>query len=273
MKLKKHFDIIIANPPYGKIGAQITKRILEEVDYNQYINLLPANDYKRVQELWNYVSSMIPVKDGFADAAVTTHIADISKTKVNNWTKEEFEIEQYIDPQLDKYFADNINRSHYALDAMAACGHGVNALLKSNIKWDSKYTFIIRHRDMNHKHLPYSKNTDTYKWNVLNAIDFDTLITSNRTCNGQLMLSECIFKTAEEKQNFVDFIYSDDGFRFMSKIFTAMHIDGCVRSEAFPKVDWTRPWTVEEILRDYKYTEEEIKEVMEDLKNYNGMKD
>ena len=41
----------------------------------------------------------------------------------------------------------------------------------------------------------------------------------------------------------------------------------------FPKVDWTHPWTVEEILADYGYTEDEIKEVMEDLKNFKGMDD
>ena len=41
----------------------------------------------------------------------------------------------------------------------------------------------------------------------------------------------------------------------------------------FPKVDWTRSWTVEEILKEYGYTNEEIKEVMEDLKNFKGMKD
>ena len=40
-----------------------------------------------------------------------------------------------------------------------------------------------------------------------------------------------------------------------------------------PKVDWTRSWTVEEILKDYGYTEDEIKEVMEDLKNFKGMDD
>lgn len=39
-----------------------------------------------------------------------------------------------------------------------------------------------------------------------------------------------------------------------------------------PKVDWARPWTVEEILIEYNYIEE-IKEVMEDLKNFKGMND
>ena len=41
----------------------------------------------------------------------------------------------------------------------------------------------------------------------------------------------------------------------------------------FPKVDWTRSWTVEEILKDYGYTEDEIKTVMTDLDNFKGMDD
>ena len=40
--------------------------------------------------------------------------------------------------------------------------------------------------------------------------------------------------------------------------------------KVLPKVDWTRSWTVEEILKDYGYTKLEIKDIMEDLKNFKG---
>jgi uncharacterized protein (DUF433 family) len=39
----------------------------------------------------------------------------------------------------------------------------------------------------------------------------------------------------------------------------------------FPKVDWTRTWTVEEILADYNYTEDEIKAIIKDLSKFKGM--
>ena len=53
-----------------------------------------------------------------------------------------------------------------------------------------------------------------------------------------------------------------------------MNIDSWAGAEKYmPKVDWTRSWTVEEILKDYGYTEDEIKTVMEDLKNFKGMDD
>ena len=60
----------------------------------------------------------------------------------------------------------------------------------------------------------------------------------------------------------------------MSKIAAAVNVDSTVGiNKILPKVDWTHPWTVEEILKDYGYTEDEIKEVMEDLKNFKGMDD
>ena len=259
--------IIIANPPYGAIGANIAYTIREKIDYECFVNLLPANDYKRnkTKDLFNYQSEMEAINDGFDDAAVTTHLCLVSKNKANNMTLDEFERSQYIDPSLDKYFEENSKRTHYAIDAMPTGGYS----RKHAGIWPIETTFIVGMRDMNHKHLPYSRTCTTYNWNVNNAGTMESL--PAMTNNTQLSVSNCIFNTAVEKQNFVKFVY--DNFKFMSKIFTALNCDGTVHSIAFPKVDWTRSWTVEEILADYGYTEDEIKEVMEDLKNFRGMDD
>ena len=48
---------------------------------------------------------------------------------------------------------------------------------------------------------------------------------------------------------------------------------GSALKSAFPKVDWTRSWTVEEILKDYGYTDLEIENIMNDLDNFRGMDD
>ena len=260
-------DGIIANPPYGAIGANIAYTIREKVDYECFVNLLPANDYKRnkTKDLFNYQSEMEPVNDGFDDAAVTTHLCLVSKNKANNMTLDEFERSQYIDPSLDKYFEENSKRSHYAIDAMPTGGYS----RKNAGIWPIETTFIIGMRDMNHKHLPYSRTCTTYNWNVNNVGTMESL--PAMTNNTQLSVSNCIFNTAVEKQNFVRFVY--DNFKFMSKIFTALNCDGTVHSIAFPKVDWTHTWTVEEILADYGYTEDEIKAVMADLDNFKGMDD
>ena len=269
--IKMKFDLVISNPPYGKIGAQITKKIIDDVDYKDFINLLPANDYKRVPELWQYQSDMEPCKDAFEDAAVTTHVAKIHKNKVNNMSLSDYEISNYVDSQLNKYFKENAKRSHYAIDNVLELHKIQNPDL-------SKIIFIGC-RDVNHGCLPQSKES------MANFINLN-LGTYEEVCNRFIMksakakgeiyfLGNCIkFNTSEEKTNMANFMYSDKGFRFMSKVFTAMNVDGRVSLKKFlPKVDWTKSWTVEEILKEYNYTDEEIKKKKKDLNNFKGMND
>ena len=267
-------DGIIANPPYGAIGANIAYTIRGKVDYECFVNLLPANDYKRnkTKDLFNYQSEMEPVNDGFDDAAVTTHLCLVSKNKANNMTLDEFERSQYIDRSLDKYFEENSKRIHYAID------NATQALIFTS-GLTNKTTTIIDHRFIPHKHLAYSKNTDEYKWNVLKSITLEDLkqeFEGKVTFRKGTALNKYVitFNTEIENTNIDNFIYSKDGFRFMSKIAAAVNVDSTVDiNKILPKVDWTRSWTVEEILADYGYTEDEIKEVMEDLKNFRGMDD
>ena len=266
-------DGIIANPPYGAIGANIAYTIREKVDYECFVNLLPANDYKRnkTKDLFNYQSEMEPVNDGFDDAAVTTHLCLVSKNKANAMTLDAFERSQYIDPSLDKYFEENSKRKHYAIDKSSELQNIKNPDLTKII--------FIGSRDINHKHLPYSKNTLTNNIN-LNLLSYKEIC--EKFCmksakeKGELYFQgNCFVLNAQkEKDNIINLIYSKDGFRFISKLFTSMNVDGRTPLyKVFPKVDWTRSWTVEEILKDYGYTEDEIKTVMEDLNNFKGMDD
>ena len=124
--------------------------------------------------------------------------------------------------------------------------------------------------------MPYSKNCDSYKWNVEKSITADELISRHNIYKQygtlRVSLNAIEFSTPTEKDNFTAFVYSDSGFRFISKIFTSINCDSNIElTNVFPKVDWTREWTVEEILADYGYTEKEIKEVMDDLANFKGM--
>ena len=268
----KEFDIIISNPPYGKIGCEITKSIIDNIEYKEFINLLPANDYiKRGKKmnLWQYadINSMRSFRD-FDDAAVTTHVARILKKPNLFISADEFEIENFIDPSLTKFFYENKDRKHEAIDNVPAIGYTV----KNAGIWDNSRTVILSMRDVNHGHLPYNKDCDSYKWNIEKSIDFDYLL-DNRVSktNNQFFIANINFETGIEKENFVKFMYSEDGFRFYSKLWTAMNIDGGIPSMAFPKVDWTKEWTIEEILKDYGYTDKEIQEVMDDLVNFKGM--
>ena len=266
------FDLIIANPPYGSIGANVTKNIIDNVYFEEYVNLLPANDYKRNTEknIFQHAREMKNINNGFKDAAVTTHLCKIVKD-ANNITLDEFEISNYIDRSLDKYFVENVNREHYAIDSYSS-GSG-----DAVATWDPNNTVIIGIRDLGHGHMPFKKNCTSYKWNVDKAIDWKYLVDNHNSSRAErrgtyeVYYSGIIFNNPIEKDNFVEFMYSKDGFRFLSKVFTAMNVDGYAKINKFmPKVDWTKSWTVEEILTDYGYTELEIKEIMEDLKNFKG---
>ena len=268
-------DGIIANPPYGAIGANIVYTIREKVDYECFVNLLPANDYKRnkTKDLFNYQSEMETINNGFADAAVTTHLCLVSKNKANAMTLNEFERNQYIDRSLDKYFAENSKRTHYAID---------NHICKPKIARfktiDLRKCFYTGKRDLAAGHLPYSKDSMSYKINFNLLTDHDEFLANSSKSEQALGNSGNYtvvpFNTNEEKDNLIKFLYSKLGFKFICKLFTAINVD-CyvVPSKYLPKVDWTRSWTVEEILKDYGYTEDEIKAVMEDLKNFKGMDD
>ena len=272
-------DLLISNPAYGAIGANITDTLIQKIDYKEFINLLPANDYKRnkMKDLFKYQSDMKPINGGFIDAAVTTHVARIHKGTVDdpapniNMTLDEFERSQYIDPSLDKYFEENSKRTHYAIENDSFC---------SNCKkYSNDFTVILGWRDVNHKAMPKSKDSTTYKWNVEKSIDADYVFNThekvtNGKRTGRVSFAGITFNTVIEKDNFVEFFYSEPGRNFMSKLWSSMNVDGGLFIEKwFPKVDWTRSWTVEEILKDYGYTEDEIKEVMADLNNFKGMDD
>ena len=272
-------DLLISNPPYGAIGANITNTLIQKIDYEEFINLLPANDYKRneTKDLFKYQRNMVAINDGFIDAAVTTHVARIHKGTVEdpapniNMTLDEFERSQYIDRNLDKYFEENSKRTHYAIDA--TCAPSNYEAYKNKINVDT--TFIIHTRDINHRYIPYKGKAYSVNWNINKIGTIEYLHERYWTMGGgrQSTYAFTTFNTAIERNNYTDFMLKN-GWKFMCKIFKAINADGWVAASIWaPKVDWTRSWTVEEILKDYGYTEDEIKTVMADLDNFKGMDD
>ena len=266
------FDVIIANPPYGSIGAKITNHIRENVDYGEFVNLLPANDYKRIDGFWNYVSEMETMdRFIFEDASVTTTAAKVSKIKSNTSSEFEFILSGKNLKLLKKYFYRNAELDKLGSYELPIRRRNFNGMAK-------KFPVAIAHRDLAHGHLPYSRETAEYRFNngELTIDEYEKLVaeTLKGKPTGNLTSDPIFFKTKSEAANYKNFIYSIDGFRFTAMIWTAFRTDSSSGyEECFPRVDWTHPWTVEEILREYDYTESEIKEVMEDLKNYKGMND
>lgn len=153
---KEHYDIIISNPPYGKIGNEITQCIVDNIDFGCFINLLPANDYRRFHKenaLWQYVDirSMRAINNGFRDANVTTMACKINKERAYYISETEFEIENYQIENLKKYFYENnLRPSTYT--------YSTNTPVEKIKQIDIKKTIILGAKDVNHKHLPYSKD-------------------------------------------------------------------------------------------------------------------
>ena len=275
-------DLLISNPAYGAIGANITDTLRQKIDYKEFINLLPANDYKRnkTKDLFKYQSNMTPISNGFTDAAVTTHVARIHKGTVDdpapniNMTLDEFERSQYIDRSLDKYFEENSKRTHYAIDNAQARPKWTK-YIQETVTVDN--SFIIHMRDANHGYIPNNANkknpATSVRWNLLRELSLDYLHEHYWQNDTQSVYGFITFKTVIERNNFTDFMLKH-GWTFMCKVMKAMCVDCTVAfSKYLPKVDWTRSWTVEEILKDYGYTEDEIKTVMADLDNFKGMDD
>ena len=265
------FDIIIANPPYGRIGNEITQGIVDNIEWEIYINLMPANDYRRFNKgnkLYQFVdiNSIKVVRAGFKNAAVTTMMCKVNKERSAYLSEAEFEIENYTDKSLKKYFYENRKREHYAIDA------GKYPCKFEDVKdtVTPQNTFIVHSRDMNHGYIPNKQGPFSVEWNINKKYDINYIHEKYWTMGSgrQSTYAYITFKTEKEKDNFTKFILGD-GWDFMCKVLKALNVDGSVAfAKWMPKVSWERKWTVEELLREYEYTEQEIQEVMDDLDRF-----
>ncbi len=278
--MKGHFDLIIANPPYGSVGVNITKSIIEKIDFDEYINLLPIKDICRDAYLVTHMIDAESIDNGnaFEDAAVTTAISSISKEKVNDFGPDEFLILKQTkkDSLLFKYIVANYLKKYDGFTQHDDCS--IDDLTRlHNGKLPTDVGFLISHRESANGHLPYSKSSPQYRWNVLHNLSPMELTTiwTPRTANNKTHGILILLPSQEERDNLAEFCYSEDGFRFLSMQFEAMNSDFARYKNVFPKVDWSRKWTVEEILREYGYSDSEIEAVMAELRSgkYKYLKD
>lgn len=266
--------LIIANPPYGAPGANIVKTIVDNIEYADFVCLLPVNDYYKndSKDLYQFVdltSALALPKNVFPDAKVSPLLVKINKTPQASLSWEDFRIRIFAKGDLVKYFLENSLRNNYAI------ANATTWLIFAKNP-DMKTTLLLEHRLITNKHLAYSKSTYEYMWNKLESIDCAWLAANNnsKSTPGKVNKYVIEFRTPAEKQHIAEFLYSDSGFRFVSKVLSALKVDSTMDLSVFlPNVDWTRPWTVEEILADYGYTQTEIDEVMADLANYQYMED
>ena len=235
------FDLVIANPPY-EIGNAVIIESMRHCD--EAVVLMPLSRYKK-DGLYKKIKNIdiIPMGTaGFEDADTTPHICELKSNYNNNFSYEEIQLYSY-DQKWIKYYRENLKRkSSWECSYRVESPHPINT------------TFLLTIRtgvDGVHK----TKNCLDYKWNVENICDYSMFPKSTGT---QAVFST--FKTNIERQNIINWWYQS---KIASNIVKGINRQSISESYSFlPKVNWTKSWTDEEILKDYGYTDEEIKEIL-----------
>lgn len=269
------FDYIIGNPPY-EMGNAITKAVIDNVEFNQFINLMPISKYKS-NNLYQHIipESIVHAEStvGFDGAYTTPICAELSKEKVSTDEYDIFELKSVFDQRLSKFWNEQLNRKipflvHKApvrqkdFDAISSktsfsCGiYTTNIMLSNGPKTLKNKDGSFRNEDRH------------YIWNFIKP---DTTIDNyfKPSPKGDIGQTVTIFATEQEADNFKNWAHSGElsGKGRLQGLFSILlrgmnKPTSCPFPYAIPKVDWTRPWTDEEILRDYGYTDDEINQIL-----------
>ena len=270
--MNTHFDLIIANPPYA-IGNEITRFIIDKVNFDNYINLMPTRCYKKDKLYQHIVFNSIchaTSTTDFGGAFTTPICAMIAKEKTTDSDYDAFELNAIYDQRLEKFWKEQLQRTapFTRHDYIVSCKNFKNISSKTSFSCGIYTPNIMLSngpKTIKNKDSSFKENDRHYIWNFLKpegTIDqyFDT--TNNGTCINQTVTS---FKTEQEADNFKAWAHSGElsGKGRLQGLFSILlramnKPTGCPFPYAIPRVDWSRPWTDEEILRDYGYTENEI---------------
>lgn len=283
------FDLIISNPPY-EIGNDVTRKLIDEVEFDEFINLMPLSKYKK-GGLYKYVKEKfqgicLGTEDTF-DAYTAPDICSLSKIPSEYETYDQFELKFYYDKRLSRFWEENSSRKRSFLEHICICApRSFNTLSSKTSFACGIYTphdkvHAIKHLEskftsadtvdafLNHSDKKLSRDcSEEYIWNVCKpdcAVEKCFVPVSSGNIN-QIFT---VFVSEKEKDNFVNWWYSAERNKKNPKSGLASILlaglnkpTGCPFDQAIPNVDWTRSWTDEEILKDYGYSDLEVREIL-----------
>lgn len=238
MNQDNKFNYVLSNPPY-EFASQITKAIIDNVNFDTFVNLMPLSDYNK-DSLYRYVSKfelVDPTK--FKDAKITKNlnIAVIEPDIVDKYfDRESFEIESF-DPKFKLFYEIT-----YAKDPDFEYIYAPKNPEFLNPTLD----FMLPIRSAINK--PFKKG-NIFKFNVLKILDLETIPwdKANKRCD----CSFYRFKTEEARDNFYKFWITSE---LLYKTLVGLNKVNGQRHLAIPRIDWSRT--------DVEYTDEYVLEQM-----------
>lgn len=285
MNTDMKFDLIISNPPYD-IGNAITRNIVAGVAFKHFINLMPASKYKNGDLYKHIVPTRIIHSNStteFSRVSTAPICAEISKNSLCDISWEAFEVKYLFDQRLEKFWGEQLRREQTYLSHI----YGIKKVDANKFSSKTCYSCGIYTPNIMLWNGPKAiKNSDgTFKtndrhyiWNFLKPEgSLDQYFENDGNNIGQTVT---VFNTEQEADNFKNWVHSGElsGKGRLSGLFSILlramnKPTGCPFPYAIPNVDWSHPWTDEEILKDYGYSDEEIEEILhfnDDIKTRGG---
>lgn len=247
MDMEKHIDIILSNPPY-KMGNEITRAIVDNVDFDVFINLMPCRCYK-AKNLFKDVNYIEPTAEGFDDAVVgdSLTIAILEKDAARYSNFDELENDKR-DSQFQEYYMLNMScpkKYPNQLRPKVTDGDTLN----------NDTTFVVGKRvckDGVHR----TQNTYDYKFNILKTINHTALPIDGDDFDIWIMQ----FVTKSEKDNFMRFWYKNP---LMNNLIKGLKKTGGSPDVAIPRINWSKSD------RDYEHAT--LEDVMNWLREDNNL--
>ena len=253
--MDKKFDLVISNPPYA-IGNGITKAIIDNVDFEEFVNLMPVSKYKS-GNLYKYVSEISSIKDTFDDAMIgdSLTIAVLKKKNTDIYhSYEEFENEKR-DPRYQEFYKLNATRTHYAITP-SHLAENRNIPEEELAALSNNKDFCVTMRTVqNGTHNIGGKGSFDIDWNINKNVSRDDLhIWVNKKTGKAMYTVDFIhFHSAIEHSHMCCFWYYNP---LMNALLKGLGKSSGSPKPAIPNIDWS-------VERDYEHlTLEDIMDIL-----------
>ncbi len=283
MKNTINFDCIISNPPFS-IGNKVVKSVIDNVEFNNFINLMPISKYK-ANKLYQHILPETIIHststEAFNGAFTTPICAELTKDIQSDCLYEEFEVRVIFDQRLSKFWDEQLKRdpTYIKHKNMVSYKDFKNISSKTSFScgiYTPNVMLSNGPKTLKNKDGSFKTDDRHYIWNFMKPIGGldDYFEPTNNGAN--ISQTVTIFSTEQEADNFKNWAHSGEltGKGRLQGLFSILlramnKPTACPFPYAIPRVDWKRPWTDEQILEDYGYTKEEIDTILhfnDDLK-------